>query len=102
MRDRAVVVAVQLEHAERCDTCGTSPWQWKDDPNAFVAVEEVCQGCFHRERHRDARDAARKAGETALPGMKVRLVRAAKAALIQASQKAERPKSRREKAREAR
>lgn len=93
------MVAVLLEKSEQCDMCGTSPWQWDEDMQAFVATEDVCMGCYHRDIARDARDAAKKAGETGAAGMKIRLVRPWQ--LVQREAKtSKRPKSARERVRE--
>lgn len=34
----------------RC-TCGTSDWEWEDDPDAWHADHWRCPGCERRERH---------------------------------------------------
>lgn len=50
--DRAKTVAYFMEKNERCQLCGTAPWEW--DPKqggnrfAYEAVGELCQGCLHR------------------------------------------------------
>lgn len=47
--DRAKTIAYALERAERCQSCGTSPWEWEADPGAYVAVRQQCPGCMRRE-----------------------------------------------------
>lgn len=47
--DRAKTIAYALERAERCSSCGTSPWEWQADPDAYVAVRQQCPGCMRRE-----------------------------------------------------
>ncbi len=51
--DRAKVIAYVAEHAEACQMCGTSPWQWEEDRFAFEPVVEVCKGCQQKDIKRD-------------------------------------------------
>ena len=30
----------------RCPRCGTSPWEWDDDPFAWTADHFTCHGCL--------------------------------------------------------
>lgn len=43
--DRAKVLAVRLERANKCSRCGTSEWQWALDPYAFTPIAMRCKGC---------------------------------------------------------
>lgn len=47
--DRAKVLAYVIERGERCPNCGTAPWEWEADGQAYVATTEICQGCMRRE-----------------------------------------------------
>lgn len=47
--DRVKVMAYALERTERCPSCGTSPWEWQADQEAYVAIREQCPGCLRRE-----------------------------------------------------
>lgn len=47
--DRAKTIAYALEKGERCSSCGTAPWEWQADPEAYVAVRQQCPGCMRRE-----------------------------------------------------
>lgn len=38
-----------MEHSERCIRCGTAPWEWEADPDAYVAVVMGCPGCLRLE-----------------------------------------------------
>ena len=47
--DRAKVTAVAMERSEQCPSCGTSPWEWNEDPDAYEAMHLTCIGCMRRE-----------------------------------------------------
>lgn len=51
--DRAKVAAFSMEQAERCSMCGTSPWEWAEDPYAYEPHHQVCFGCQRKELLRD-------------------------------------------------
>lgn len=38
-----------MEKASACSMCGTSPWEWAEDMDAYVAVNMTCNGCMRRE-----------------------------------------------------
>lgn len=63
--DRAKLVAYLLESSERCGMCGTSPWEWEEDRNAYEPINRQCWGCYVREGADDPH---------ALPGSRVVLV----------------------------
>lgn len=44
--DRAKLIAYILESRGRCSSCGTSQWEWDDDPFAYEAMRHVCKGCM--------------------------------------------------------
>jgi hypothetical protein len=54
------LLAIQLEDAERCQMCGTSPWEWEEDRFAYTAVVHTCKDCQLREAARE--DAAEISG----------------------------------------
>jgi len=49
-----------MERSERCQSCGTSPWEWEEDPNAYTPVVHQCMGCMLREIMMDDKDAKPK------------------------------------------
>lgn len=56
-----------LEKAERCDMCGTAPWEWEENRFAYEAVDHFCQGCYLKRVYSDQESAS-------LPGTNVTLV----------------------------
>lgn len=38
-----------LENADRCANCGTSSWEWEENPFAYAPVVVQCPGCMRRE-----------------------------------------------------
>ena len=51
--DRVKVMAWLMEDAERCSQCGTSAWEWSDDPRAYIPAVHTCKGCSLREQSRE-------------------------------------------------
>lgn len=47
--DRAKLIAHLLEEAQRCQMCGTAPWEWEEDPHAYEATMITCMGCYRKE-----------------------------------------------------
>ena len=47
--DRAKLVAYLLENSERCQMCGTAPWEWDDDRNAYEPISHQCWGCYVKD-----------------------------------------------------
>jgi hypothetical protein len=47
--DRSKTIAWALEKGDRCSSCGTAPWEWAADQQAYVAVRQQCPGCLRRE-----------------------------------------------------
>ena len=49
--DRAKLMAYLLEKSERCQQCGTAPWEWDEDQggsrDAYGAAIHNCLGCYH-------------------------------------------------------
>lgn len=43
------MAAVALEKSAQCPNCGTSPHEWDEDPDAYVAIHIGCPGCMRRE-----------------------------------------------------
>jgi len=66
--DRAKAIAYRYEKTERCAMCGTAPWEWEQNKNAYVPVDRHCPGCYRK--HMAAEDGKR------LPGTTVELTRA--------------------------
>ena len=54
-QDRAKLVAYLTESAARCQMCGTSPWEWEEDRNAYEPGLDLCMGC--RTKDEAAEDA---------------------------------------------
>jgi hypothetical protein len=70
--DRDKLFAYAFEKATQC-VCGTSEWEWEENPYAYTATVQTCQGCQLKENSRD--------GE--LPaGASIVLVPAAQAAMM--------------------
>jgi len=89
--DRSLVVAVRLEEAERCSSCGSADWEWAEDPDAYRAMTVVCMGCVVKDRERlNSDDGAR------IPGSSIRLVPRERAQAMSQT-KGTRPQSRRER-----
>jgi len=44
--------------------CGTSAWEWEEDPDAYEAVRLTCPGCMRREVLSDDRDAPSARGSS--------------------------------------
>lgn len=44
--DRMKALAFLMEKAERCQMCGTAPWEWEQNRHAYEAVEHFCHGCY--------------------------------------------------------
>lgn len=43
------MTAVAMEKSAACSICGTSPYEWEEDPDAYVAINMTCPGCMRRE-----------------------------------------------------
>ena len=43
--DRAKAVAFAVEKNQRCQMCGTAPWEWEANRFAYEPVVTVCRGC---------------------------------------------------------
>lgn len=44
--DRAKALAFAIEASERCQMCGTAPWEWDHDRFAYEPEEKYCHGCY--------------------------------------------------------
>lgn len=84
--DRAKTIALALERASRCPSCGTSPWEWEEDNHAYAAVKMRCEGCARKDLVRLDGD------QGSAPGMSVILLPRAAAERLLSS---ERPRMRR-------
>lgn len=47
--DRAKLVAYLMESSERCTMCGTAPWEWDNDRNAYEPIQHQCWGCYVKD-----------------------------------------------------
>ena len=65
--DKAKALAFAIEKSERCDMCGTAPWEWEENRFAYTAVDEFCKGCYQKSIFEDQES-------TSLPGTNVKLV----------------------------
>jgi hypothetical protein len=65
--DRSKVIAYLVEQAERCDMCGTAPWEWEENPFAYEPVDSFCKGCYQKSVYSDSES-------TSLPGTNVQLI----------------------------
>jgi hypothetical protein len=81
--DRAKALSFAMERNTRCQMCGTADWEWEEDPHAYVPIEQVCWGCYHKE-------GARLDKHSDMPGTRTTLVTSAQAEKI-ASTPAVRP-----------
>ena len=88
--DRARVIAHLLEEGQRCGLCGTSPWEWEENPEAYEAVPMVCPGCRLKDQSRDQQDGKQ-------PGISIRLLPRALAQRMRETPR-RRPRSPRERA----
>lgn len=66
--DRSKILAYIMEKAERCQMCGTAPWEWEENRFAYTAVEELCNGCYQKSVYQDTQSSK------SLPGTNVKLV----------------------------
>lgn len=69
--DRAKAVAFEIEKGQRCQMCGTAPWEWDPEQGgsktAYEPVEHFCHGCYQREYMQD--------GTKNAPGVRIELGR---------------------------
>lgn len=66
-KDRAKALAFKYEKNDRCQLCGTAPWEWEDNKHAYVPDEHFCLGCYMK--HMANEDHKR------LPGTTIELAR---------------------------
>lgn len=60
--DRAKTVAYISEQALTCTMCGTSEWEWEENPYAYTPEEKWCKGCYLK--HMASEDAGKMPGTT--------------------------------------
>lgn len=58
--DRSKLMAFLVEESAKCQLCGTSQWEWDDDPFVYEAMAVRCHGCMVKEMAND--DAADSPG----------------------------------------
>lgn len=73
--DRDKNQAYGLEKGLRCSMCGTAPWEWEQDKNAYEAVIETCMGCYVKDAKREDADG---------PGVSITLIPRLRAAMMRA------------------
>lgn len=49
--DRDAALTWQTESALRHVQCGTSPWEFEDNPDAWFADHFICEGCRRRQTY---------------------------------------------------
>ena len=49
-----------MERSRTVPSCGTAPWEWDEDPNAYSPVVHQCRGCMLREIMMDDTEAKPK------------------------------------------
>lgn len=63
-------MAYLMEKAERCQMCGTAPWEWDEEQggskDAYTPAVHQCMGCYHTKRAQE--------DEQLMPGASVILV----------------------------
>lgn len=62
--DRAKLVASLVLKSQRCQMCGTSPWEWLADPAAYHPMWQDCMGCRHKESFLTAEGEHKVAGRS--------------------------------------
>ena len=65
--DRAKTIAFAMESAQRCNMCGTAPWEWDENKFAYTALDDFCQGCYQKAMYSEQQGSS-------LPGTNVKLV----------------------------
>lgn len=46
-------MAFLLESSARCQSCGTSAWEWEQDRYAYTPITVQCMGCYIKEVARE-------------------------------------------------
>ena len=64
--DRAKLIAYLLESSSKCQSCGTSDWEWEEDWYAYEPITVQCHGCYIKEMARE--------DDASLAGARVTLV----------------------------
>lgn len=84
-----------MEQGQLCGLCGTAPWEWVENPSAYVPVIHQCVGCMKKDLLKGGEELSKQ------PGASIRLVPPDTAAKM-VTTKAKRPESARERARRTR
>lgn len=66
--DKSKALAYLLEYSETCSMCGTAPWEWEENPHAYMCEEKFCRGCYIKKVSTEGDEDKR------LPGTTVTLV----------------------------
>jgi len=91
--DRSKVLAYMVEQADRCDMCGTAPYEWEENAYAYEAVDHFCKGCYLKSVYSDAES-------NSLPGTNVTLIPVTQGRLLERLIMEETRKSKRKSFRE--
>lgn len=59
--DQDKALAWRRHHAEHCSSCGTRKADWDEDPDAYIADVEICEGCKRIEQEQ-SNDVAKAKG----------------------------------------
>lgn len=82
-----------MEQSQHCQMCGTSAWEWIENPQAYTPIIHTCAGCARKDLLRGGDELSKQ------PGASIRLVPPDTAAKMQTTVVA-RPLSPRERARQ--
>jgi hypothetical protein len=47
--DRAKALAFAIEEGQRCQMCGTAPWEWDENKYAYEPTAQLCKGCYLKD-----------------------------------------------------
>lgn len=48
-----MVAVWQAEQRSRCSRCGTWQWEWVENPDAWHADHDTCEGCRRLDLHEE-------------------------------------------------
>lgn len=47
--DKAKALAFLIEEGQRCQMCGTAPWEWEENTYAYDPIAHLCRGCYLKD-----------------------------------------------------
>jgi hypothetical protein len=53
LEDRAKMLAFMADKGTACNLCGSSRWEWENNPYAYEAAVDVCPGCAKKDEARE-------------------------------------------------